>query len=51
MTQTQVLLMAIGAVLITVTVAAVIGLLVAKHLDNKRTRSRRASSAKPGEKE
>lgn len=45
MSQTQVLLIAIGAVLMTVTVAAVIGLLVARHLDSKRTRSRRASPA------
>ena len=47
MSQTQVLLIAIGAVLMTVTVAAVIGLLVASHLDSKRTRSRRASPAEP----
>lgn len=42
MSQIQILLMAIGAVLMTVTVAAVIGLLVVKRLDSKRSHSRRA---------
>lgn len=47
MTQTKLLLIAIGAVLMTVTVAAVIGSIVARRLDSKRARSRSASPAEP----
>lgn len=47
MTQTKLLLIAIGAVLMTITVAAVIGLIVARRLDSKRARSRSASPAEP----
>lgn len=47
MTQAKLLLIAIGAVLMTVTVAAVIGLIVARRLDSKRVGSRSASPAEP----
>lgn len=47
LTQTKLLLIAIGAVLITITVAAVIGLLIARHLDSKRAGSRSASPTEP----
>jgi capsular polysaccharide biosynthesis protein len=45
MEEAKMLVMAIGSVLITIALTGVIGLLVARHLDNKRTQSRRASLA------
>jgi len=45
MEQAKLLAMAIGSVLITLALTGVIGLLVARHLDNKRTHTRRTSIA------